>query len=549
MMQHSPGVTVSEVLSLVPGTQVLAGAEGLNRLVQSVGVLEAPDSLHFIKTGDLVLTALWAIRHDREAQMRLLPNLMSRGAAGLAIKLSYVSELPEGVLAFANAHAFPLLMLNADMPYSEAMALVIKQIVSQQALVLERQQRAHKAVMQAVLEAKGLQRLSNTLAELIDNPVVIRDHAGHVLAIGLSGNASAGLDLEQMSKLDARSTDYMLSAGDTVHGVESVNLQGRRITRVVTPIKTGKHAYGHVQAWELERPMSELDLSIIDSVTTVIALELANRRALLEVERRYHNEFLAALFSRQGESEQELAMRARRFGWDLTKPHYAVALKVNLTGARSPKDAEELQILEDQMYDTIARSVGGGAVVGQAELHTVILVPHKPRGDAKEEGLALARQMKAQAEAIGRTLQVTLGVGAVQSGVAGLRRSFQEARRAIHIGERVWGSGGVFHHTDLGLYQILSMLEPTTPELQEFLAGARHLVEYDSEHRTELVQTLEMYFACKGNVRKASEKMYAHYNTILYRLQRIEQITGLSLADADGRLYLQVALKAVNLYK
>lgn len=545
-MNQFAGMRVGEALTLLPGAQLLAGADGLNRVIQSVGLMEAPDALQFMKAGDLVLTALWAIRQDREAQLRLVPELVRRGAAGLAVKQRYVGVIPEEMLAQANYYAFPLLELTADMPFSAALLPVIGQIVNRQAMVLARQQKAHKAVMQAVLEAKGLQRLAETLAELVENPVVIRDHAGQVLAVGQWGDGARDLDLAQAALLAPQSTDYMLSASDTVHGVEVVVAGGRRLSRVVTPIKTGNSVYGQVQAWEAGRPLGELDLSIIDSVTTVIALELANRRALMEVERRYHNEFLASLFTRPVESEADLLLRARRFGWDLTRPYYTVALRARVPDGGLPREEGDVQQLHDRLYDLAVKAGGSGAIVGQVDQHTVLLMPPRSRGDAREEALAMARTVQAQAQGVSR-LRISLGVGGVQSGIAGLRRSFQEARQAISIGERIWGPGTVAHYADLGLYQILAMLEPTA-ELQQFLTGIRRLMLYDAEHRTDLVKTLETYFACKGNVRRVSAELYAHYNTVLYRLQRIEEITGLSLEDASGRLALQVALQAAKLF-
>lgn len=546
-VNHSTGVQVEEVLAMVPGARVLAGSQGLHRLVHSVGVLEGPDTLELLKPSDLVLTALWAIRDDRAAQLRLVPELIRRGVAALAIKLRYVNELPAEVLEQADQNAFPLLQLTSDMPYSEVMLPIIGQIVNRQALVLARQQTAHKAVMQAVLEAKGLHRLAETLAELLENPVVIRDQMGQVLAVGHREEDGRRPDLQTLARLEPRATDYMLSAGDTVHGLEVVHHKGRRLTRVVTPVKTGNTQYGQVQVWEMGRQLADLDLSIIDSVTTVIALELTNRRALVEVERRYYNEFLAALLTGHIESEGDMLIRAGRMGWDLERPHYAVAIKFTVAGDRAPQDVQAMMSLQDHLYDLVVRSLGPGAVVGQAELYTVILLPPSPTGDGRDERLTITRQLQEQAAALGEGATVTLGVGTVHSSIQGLRRSFQEARQAVSIGERVSGPGGVFHYADLGLFPILAMLEPT-PELHQFLSGVRRLAGYDAKHRTELSKTLETYFACKGNVRKVSEQLFAHYNTILYRLERIEQITGLSLEDPDSRLYLNMALRAVRLF-
>lgn len=153
----------------------------------------------------------------------------------------------------------------------------------------------------------------------------------------------------------------------------------------------------------------------------------------------------------------------------------------------------------------------------------------------------------ALAEPFRKRMRVTVGVGRVYSGLAGLRTSFEEAKRTASVGERVWGEGGAYHYDSLGVYQLLAMLAPG-PEVERFLAAIDKLLAYEQESRIELVRTLEAYFACKGNIRKVSEKLFAHYNTVLYRMERIQQITGVNLEDPTGRLHLQVALQAARLF-
>ncbi len=64
---------------------------------------------------------------------------------------------------------------------------------------------------------------------------------------------------------------------------------------------------------------------------------------------------------------------------------------------------------------------------------------------------------------------------------------------------------------------------------------------------TELVKTLKAYFEYNGNLTRMSEKLYTHYNTILYRINRINEITGMNLDDPNDRLNLEIALKISEL--
>jgi purine catabolism regulator len=81
-------------------------------------------------------------------------------------------------------------------------------------------------------------------------------------------------------------------------------------------------------------------------------------------------------------------------------------------------------------------------------------------------------------------------------------------------------------------------------ELDEFYKQTlAKLVEYDANHNTQLVSTLEAFFAHHGNASQTAESLYLHRNSLLYRLERIREISGLNLDDADDRFSLQLALK------
>jgi hypothetical protein len=83
-----------------------------------------------------------------------------------------------------------------------------------------------------------------------------------------------------------------------------------------------------------------------------------------------------------------------------------------------------------------------------------------------------------------------------------------------------------------------------SPELHAFYAEYLGALEsYDARHGTELIRTLEGFFAHHGNHVRAADALHLHRNTLLYRLARIQSISGLDLDDAEVRLAVQVALR------
>ena len=136
-------------------------------------------------------------------------------------------------------------------------------------------------------------------------------------------------------------------------------------------------------------------------------------------------------------------------------------------------------------------------------------------------------------------IQIHIGVGRQYEGLKDMNKSFQDSIKAIRTGKLIMEKN-IIIYDELGIYKILSQ-ESLKDELKDFYETIlSKLVEYDRKKSTDLIKTLEAYFEYNGNLTRMSENLYTHYNTILYR---INEITGMSLENAEDRLNLEIALK------
>jgi purine catabolism regulator len=69
------------------------------------------------------------------------------------------------------------------------------------------------------------------------------------------------------------------------------------------------------------------------------------------------------------------------------------------------------------------------------------------------------------------------------------------------------------------------------------------LLDYDLKHDTNLVETLQMYFQVNRNMKQTAERLFTHYNTVIYRLERVKDILVKDLENPEIQLQLQLALK------
>lgn len=125
-------VTLKTLLRLpvFEGAQVIAGLSGVGRTVQFMDIAEVPDSQLWSRPAVFTLTTAYAFHGSTKALMAFLESLVKNEAAGLGIKLGrYLNELPEELCAYANQFHFPIVLLPAELRYTQAIRSVTAAIL------------------------------------------------------------------------------------------------------------------------------------------------------------------------------------------------------------------------------------------------------------------------------------------------------------------------------------------------------------------------------------------------------------------------------------
>lgn len=69
------------------------------------------------------------------------------------------------------------------------------------------------------------------------------------------------------------------------------------------------------------------------------------------------------------------------------------------------------------------------------------------------------------------------------------------------------------------------------------------LLEYDKQHGSNLFSTLKVFLQCNRKATESCDILHMHRNTVLYHIDRIEQMLHISLSDADVCLKLQLGIR------
>jgi sugar diacid utilization regulator len=156
------------------------------------------------------------------------------------------------------------------------------------------------------------------------------------------------------------------------------------------------------------------------------------------------------------------------------------------------------------------------------------------------------RRVRSECEALAGALSidVSIGMSGWHCGLAHIADAFAEAREAVEIAVGTGIRGRAISLEDV---LIDHMLRSSSHAQRMLDAALRPLLDYDRQHRAELVATLRAFLSAGANLTRSARLLTVHPNTVVYRLGRIRELTGRDPRVMDELLVLFLALKLTEL--
>lgn len=522
-------------------SKILTNQETLFNPITSTNVMLDVDVLNWIsQEGQVILTTGQMFKTlDLEAQGELIKALSQKRVAALLVKVKpYIEEMPAETLAMCNAYNIAVLDLDYNISFTEVFSVVYQLMYEKQTNILKRVETLHKDMMNVVVSGGNIDDVLRSILKTIPSPVFICDYYFE----------------DTYYVRSAFEKEYQL-LHDNIEGIhlESKNaklirdralVKEEELERLIIPIFVKNQVYGHIVAYGKQEPITHYDQLGLEAASNIIALEFLKKISVQEVENKYKVEFFDDLVSLDEIKRQKAVERAQNFRFSENGNY--VMLNIHVSAKSGVEETEKL-LKASYLAELICKDMGRVYMILNKGEGVYILLMLKEGEDRSVVG----RYAKGIYEVLKLKLkkqQIKIGVGRIYKGLSNVYKSLQDASKAAE-GAKHYMPEDVVAFEDMGVYKVLSH-QAIKAEAESFLRETiEPLMQYDSRKDTELVKTLEVYFQCNGNLKKMSDMLYTHYNTILYRLTRIQEIIPYQLEDEEQRYALQTALKVHKILK
>jgi purine catabolism regulator len=395
-------------------------------------------------------------------------------------------------------------------------------------------------------EGQGLRAMTEIMSQLTGKIVVVQDKRLDIQAISQPINSPGDHDalinlLTNRDHLPSQLRNRKAAAkANQNHWQQVFPLDGnseQQLGRLISPIVSGDRARGYVSVVGLADELDLLDTLTVEHGAAACALEMAKAKAISEAKKGLRGDFLEGLLA-GNLPEEEISRLTSRLDHDTTRPHAILTL-----AWAGDDTAPSLRRLETSL-NWVLTSHNRPVLVHLYGGNHICVFQGLADNDSEDMGsaLELLRRLREQIEAEFPNARLITGMSGPAATIEEWPTVYRQAAQAMRLAARL-NLDHVVDYNSLGIYQLLTKLE-NIPAVQAFCDEViGPLANYDQKHRSSLVQTLEAYFDHHANISQTAESLFIHRNTLLYRLERIQELTGQNLNKADMRLAMHLSLK------
>ncbi len=504
----TPSVREMGRMALPLGSRLVAGSLGLERPVRWARVSGVLSPLFPVLNSDDVALLDLPLVQSSNPSLSLARIVREFGRLGLAA-IVVKGEADAAAQREAERSNLPLFVLPDGADVNRVARAIVRLISDREAQEEAQAAALYRQLSQGVAEGEGLEGLVRTLHALSGHSVRVSD---------LQSNVMAQAGIPPLNSID---WTRPLFVADTPIAILTLR--------------------------DAREALDDFSRLALEQGAAALALELVKIEAVEAAREGVQADLVATLLL--GEDEALIQARARAADYPLDVVQWVVI---------AVADAHSLN--EEMMRSWARRGIARAeALKWQARVHlsqeNFSSLAHQPQsermhwqvtfvlagGAASWEASRVAFSSHL-AEVWNASVPLSLAAGEPGRGLEGLRRALEQARDALFLGLRLFGEGRSYLHREMGLYRLLRHLQGTD-DLHHFLDRTlAALLAYDEEHETELVATLRVLLEQGRNISATAKAMHLHRNSLVYRLDRIREISGLDPTEPEDAFTLRLAL-------
>lgn len=545
------GLTVEDLLKIEQANQIslICGAKGLKNEIKGVTIIEAPDIVHFITGGELLLTGLYAFQSCSISEYKkYIYELHKKRVSGIILKPGRIVEDAEIKIAwlkkFAEENSIPLMEMPFEMSFQNILSTVMERLFNEEVTQLKYYKTTHDNFMALSFSDKStghrIEDILNMLEKLIGNPVALFQQNMHCYAC--SGDTPHAFQFShKVRKYNPgilTNYEYLVQQGEQTQYIVQLDLNvGTKMYLVIT---------------EVTSEFNLMDCIAVENAIVSLQYEFARDFAVSELEKKFQNDILYSILHGKNMPMEELQKNTALIGMDLDSS-YRVIVFGTASDIWRKRNINERIFYLDILEEAVRHWIPECKI--HRETDRIVAVrkenPDAAQSQYRQDLRSKLERIQAAVLQQHRNLHVKAGVGKLIKGLTNLPETYHEANDAYMFvdiaGDAVGDTVGenkakMVLFSDLGIFKLLCQIEDPNALMEYVPESLQKLFDYKKPQRDDLIVTLKTYLDHNQNLSKTAQDLFVHYKTAAYRMEKITKITGIDFDNANEILAVRIGL-------
>ena len=535
-----------------PKMKLLCGEKGLDLEVKGIRIIEIEDMERYLTGGEILITSfqVYLSCNDREVEQHF-EDLVKSDISGFIVKKRKEYDPTGRRLSLLEKHCkkyeIPLVEISEDLHYWGIIRYVIMQVFDKATARLKYFKITHDNFNAFILNNNGscntASNIIKFLSVMIENPVVL--YYGNLNCMVSTNSDNSKLIL---------SDEIQPYKPNIITKFQYMKQMKGSCVQYVVKFAILSEVEIYITITEENRELTELDYMAIENAIINLQYGFLSEFAQDEVKKKYQRDIVHNILNGLL-SSKEMTEAASQLGMKESDTYRVVdfhTIKKNVQSKYTKEQLHEVGVIVSELKHLLP-----DALIYR-NMDQIVMIQQV---DSNQTELEYQKEMEEVEDVIQRSIlyrkkdtDFQIGIGKSVEGYQRLKESYHEASRAIKyidIIRLVTGdkNKSVVHYSNLGFFQIFGEIDDVT-ELERYIPETlKKLYLYDDEHKGELITTLQMYLRNNQSIKKTADAMFVHYRTISYRLEKIKQISGININDANEVLAVSNGLIIYKMLK
>jgi purine catabolism regulator len=528
---NEDSLTVEEVLKLptLKGYKLIAGANGLKKRCKHITILETPTGISWLEGGEFLLTAGYAFVHNEEYKKNMLKDAHNKNVSSIAIKedrfFGYVSK---ELINQADEFDIPLILIPYNVVYTRTISSFYNMLFYRKNEYILNLNNIYEKLLSLSFENKDINEIIKSLSDLSNSNVFLFNTSFKILSSSIMDRTS----YKKICYFSPFNKDGNTLISDFNTHIINMNINNCYVS--IYPIESKSKIIAYMLVSN-DKLLDKLSLSSIEYGLSIIAVKLEMNKASQIVRNNVNKSLVEIMLYNKDLPNSFYQNIESDLGWNIEGLIVGVCVGLHLV------EDESLDDYIQDIYNYLNNKYESINYLSFSRNDDLFIFCKYESNESLEDFVSeIYNHIKPHKN----KLSVSIGVSNSYSNLESIEIMRDESYLASLFTKK-----GIIYYNSLDTIRLLYPLKDDK-EIQEYYKNTIKKIEkYDELNNCNLVKTLETYFRYNLKKNVVADKLFIHVETLRYRLNKIEEITGYSLNDSEGLFALQMGIKLRSLLK